>query len=218
MPISDPGLRAFRALLRLYPRAHRERYGQQMEAFFLEERAACTRGGRSSTGRRAWGGRPVFWLRLSVDHLEAAWAVRRRAREGRNGAMGWVRDDARFALRALRRSPAFTAFAAGTLALGIGATTAVFSVLDRVVLRPLPYPGSERMVLVGIDAAHDAGGLGPLSALLVDQFQATHGPAEAVGAASSAGAALRDGTGCTPRGPRPPTSPRAAASGRDAAA
>lgn len=54
--------------------------------------------------------------------------------------------DLRMAARSLRRAPGFTMLALLTLALGIGATTAVFTLLDRVVLRPLPYPEPERMV------------------------------------------------------------------------
>lgn len=56
--------------------------------------------------------------------------------------------DLRFAWRTLRRAPAFTAAAALTLAIGVGATTAVFSVVYAVLLRPLPYPDSERLVRV----------------------------------------------------------------------
>src|SRR6059058_5287646 len=66
-------------------------------------------------------------------------------------------QDIRFGWRLLRRTPGFTASAVLALALGIGATTAIFSVLDRVVLRPLPYPDAERLAMVW--EANDAKGL-----------------------------------------------------------
>src|SRR4051794_18156876 len=57
-------------------------------------------------------------------------------------------SDVKFAIRTLAKKPGFTLVAIATLALGIGASTAIFSVLDAVLLRPLPYPDQERVVEV----------------------------------------------------------------------
>ena len=56
--------------------------------------------------------------------------------------------DLRFAARGLRRNPGFSAVAVLTLALGIGATTAVFSLVYGVIFRPLPFPNAERLVRI----------------------------------------------------------------------
>ncbi|MGD2064094.1 MAG: ABC transporter permease, partial [Nitrospirota bacterium] len=58
---------------------------------------------------------------------------------------GW-RQDLRWALRGMRRQPGLTLTAVLVLALGVGGGTALFSVVDAVLLRPLPYPGSGRLV------------------------------------------------------------------------
>src|SRR5687768_6638814 len=61
--------------------------------------------------------------------------------------------DLRYGLRLLRRSPVFAAVTIGTLALGIGATTAIYSIVESVVLRPLPYRDPDRVVMLWEDAS-----------------------------------------------------------------
>ena len=68
----------------------------------------------------------------------------------------WLLDvlaDARFALRSLRRAPVIAAAAIITLALGIGTATAIYTVVDAVILRPLPFPHGERLFVIGEDNA-----------------------------------------------------------------
>ncbi|MEZ4421792.1 MAG: ABC transporter permease [Gemmatimonadota bacterium] len=81
--------------------------------------------------------------------------ARRRSRHAPTDRIRPMRADLRHALRALRRRPAFTAIVVATLALGIGANTAVFTVVRGLVLRPLPYPAPEELVALWLEFRRD---------------------------------------------------------------
>jgi predicted permease len=114
--------RALRILLHFYPRGFREQYGRDLAELYRDEYAS-----RGPLG---------FWLSVTGD---AVW-------NGTAARLSSIAQDIRYGVRGLRKSPGFTLVILLTLALGIGANTAIFSVIDGVLLRPLPYPGGDRIV------------------------------------------------------------------------
>lgn len=82
--------------------------------------------------------------------IEPAKEQTRAARAG--WALATTLQDLRFGLRLLRRAPGFALVACLTIALGIGASIAIFTVMRSVLWRPLPYPGAERLVVLEVDA------------------------------------------------------------------
>src|SRR6185369_9234687 len=99
----------------------------------------------------------VYLARLSLCGLRATRSRRRIGAEIRRMNMIDFFDslgrDLRYALRGLARRPAFAFAAVLTLALGIGATTAIFSVVYSVLIRPLPYPNADELVRIQYRAA-----------------------------------------------------------------
>jgi putative ABC transport system permease protein len=88
---------------------------------------------------------------------------------------GWIESvmqDLRYAARGLCKAPAFTTVAVLTLALGIGGTTTIFSAVDALLLRPLPYPNVNRLIALSITYAKFPRAQGPVSATDVAHWRA----------------------------------------------
>ncbi|MGD8330611.1 MAG: ABC transporter permease [Acidobacteriota bacterium] len=175
----------YRALLVAHPRPLRREFGRDMELAFD---ALCREQGRSVRGRIR------LYLREAVDQLRSGLQARRRACSPtarryaitpaawsaissaprtrpvpppeKGSSMRALLEDLRFAVRALAAKPGFTVVAAFTLALGIGATTLIFSVTDAVMFRPLPYAAPDQLVMVG----SEFGGSGRLSPMTPPDF------------------------------------------------
>jgi putative ABC transport system permease protein len=154
-------LRAYRAALHLLPERVRERHGEQMVAVFGELlREARARRGRLGVGRAAMAElaglvrfaareRRAEPLPRGVDERLYAWNPPDVRPERKPRMLASLSQDVRYALRTLLRSPSFTAICIATMALAIGANTAIFSVVDAILLERLPFPEPERLVLVG---------------------------------------------------------------------
>jgi putative ABC transport system permease protein len=141
-----PGLmaRVGRVFLRVLPEDFRERFGDDIAHHFR----AGSREARASEG--LWGA-VRFWIKSTFDVARVAAAERMEKRAMRSdeevgSGLSDLGMDVRYAFRGLRRTPGFTLVALLTLALGIGATTAMFSVADAAMGRALPYPDAERLV------------------------------------------------------------------------
>ena len=131
---------AYRGLLRAYPRAFRDRFGGAMtQAFADRGRVARARGVLPYAG---------FLVRSLFDVLVNAALLRFQSREKR--PMNWqsIGSDVRYAGRMFARNPVFTTLAVAALALGIGANSAIFTIVNGVLLKPLPYADARELVMV----------------------------------------------------------------------
>jgi len=115
----------YRALLHLFPRSFRAEYGAEMTKDFAREWAAASGPGCVAVLAYAIADVMANAVRVHLDIL---------------------RQDLSYSIRSLRRTPGFTFTAILVAALGIGATTATFSMADHVLLRPLPFSDPDRLV------------------------------------------------------------------------
>jgi putative ABC transport system permease protein len=119
-----------------------EEIAQHLEDRYAELRA----GGRSHDQAARDAARQIKHLTRELDAIDLPGLP--PPSPGATTMIGSVWQDVRYAVRTCLKTPAFSAVVVITLALGIGATTAIFSVLDGVMLRPLPYPDIDRLLLL----------------------------------------------------------------------
>lgn len=144
----------FGLLLYAFPPAFRARFGSEIAEQARAECARAFRRGRAAGVACALGTAfDLAWSGLA-ERWRPTWVGDRRYENESGGRMmmgQWIAD-LRQGVRSLRRSPGFTLAAVATLALALGVNAAIFSVVDAVLLRPLPYENTDRLVHIAASA------------------------------------------------------------------
>jgi putative ABC transport system permease protein len=168
--------------------------------FHLQQRIADLEARGLSHAQATAEARASFGDRAAVEAECRAIEQRRRSTKQRADRLGALWQDLRLGARVLRKSPGFTLSAILTLALGIGANAAVFSIVNGVILQPLAYDHAERLVTV--NERNDKGGVAPVPWLNFVDLQAQSHSFDGLGAYGTAvatvivnGAALRVNAG-----------------------
>ncbi|HXD48486.1 MAG TPA: ABC transporter permease [Gemmatimonadaceae bacterium] len=127
----------------------------EIESHLAMRTADLVAAGRSPADARAEALRRFGDIDAARTKLHAA-ARHRDAALRQRHRIGALYADARYAVRQARRAPGFTALAVGALAIGIGSATAMFTLVDHVLLQPLPFPRPDRLVAVFGGASNGA--------------------------------------------------------------
>jgi predicted permease len=163
-----------KTLVRLFPAPFRSRFGDAVVEHALLDWEREKSQGLGSAARSCASTVIDFVRAALAERLRPSWSNRPASEKGRTMSFdrdGWSAS-LRYALRTLRHTPGFLATVVGTLGLAIGTLTAVFAVLDRVLLQPLPYAHADRLVsITGIAPGSDMKGeFGPAGEFLF-QYQ-----------------------------------------------
>jgi predicted permease len=184
-----------RLLLGLYPRRLRRKYGTEMEDF-LSFRLARARGtGSRWAVARAWG-RAMKDLAVTVALEPHGRPGKNEPRRERKAGVGALVQDVRYAVRRLARTPVFSLGALAILAIAIGANTAVFAVVNQMLLAPPPFERPEEVVNIYQDS--DDGEPSSSSYPAYRDMAGLEGVFQSVAATSPDGATLDSGDGSWP--------------------